>query len=924
MSVQGAINRSMFKKPSKHKPQSYNWATNPSSNSSGAVLLTVVILIIIIGITGVAIYSFTTTSTFSQLSAQHSTQASYLAESGFRVIAEEYNYAAEDDKNSALENLHNATLTLSGMDAQFDFRIYPYWFYLNAPYTAGDATIQVKVPGGIPLRDPANQSSPTISIPNTGSLKLRGKTRLALITNSTVTGDIITFALDTTVTPPGFPYDISAGDEVFLLYEDASTPIQTISQKGSLVLSGSNPVAQILPAENGSFRIYNENNDKMDYTYRNRMPGVIDPTDPPATITLTGIDHQNPADPSVFPFQTNIATELFLGKNLAVYSTSTVGQGTMAGRKTVGNYTDVGIDAGFFTGKETISFDQDIQDFDAKMGLTGGGEILEGASDAPIVVDTTSKEIQLGKNLTGRYGSIWYKGDTDIANCIQGECDLGKGFRAYFEMQFDGADTDENSKAYGDGFTFSIMSAATNDDTDSGSGGEYLGYAGPGLNNGIQAPKIGLEIDTYPNPGGGDICGGNSRRDDTPVANHAALVYWGEDTPGSFDAQGGYLSLGSANWASTEGTISFWFKRDTIYYGNGFSTGDRLWGQNGNMEVRFSSDGQDLILDWGSTNSLTRYNHPFKTLGKWYFFVITWDENNKHLDMYWGDESTLPQSLASTPTWSSKVTTIGVLENLFLNSSGGDNGKNFRVEGKGIDLRYYNNALDKANLNEIYSIYNSRTSSTTPRDYFPLQSDVANAVLLGSEATAVGNTGWSEDAPSNYPTCDVAAFSTYDDNRHGSGGSTTPINSLNIYDSSGDDGYFQVTKGSDTHNWLEDGQPHQVRMELIRPLQPSVDGVVGGTNYEYQIKIWVDCPDCSEEELTRFQNVNASFTDWAPLIQKTIANGNQLVLDSTTQDQFKKTLFGFTQGTGEAMQNITLRDFELYFLKRYPADLASW
>ncbi len=65
----------------------------------------------------------------------------------------------------------------------------------------------------------------------------------------------------------------------------------------------------------------------------------------------------------------------------------------------------------------------------------------------------------------------------------------------------------------------------------------------PGLaSQGLQPPKLAVEIDTYPNPGAGSVCNDiDSRRDDEPVANHAALVYWGEETVGSFDAipQGG-------------------------------------------------------------------------------------------------------------------------------------------------------------------------------------------------------------------------------------------------------------------------------------------------------------------------------------------------------------------------------------------------
>ena len=57
----------------------------------------------------------------------------------------------------------------------------------------------------------------------------------------------------------------------------------------------------------------------------------------------------------------------------------------------------------------------------------------------------------------------------------------------------------------------------------------------------------------------------------------------------------------------------------------------------------------------------------------------------------------------------------------------------------------------------------------------------------------------------------------------------------------------------------------------------------------------------------------------------TVQNDNSLELSQTMHDDLKRILFGFTQGTGDASQNITLSDFQLYFLRRYPvSDLAIW
>ena len=910
------------------------------TNASGAVLLTIVILIIIIGITGVAIYSLTTTTTFSQVGSRNAAQAYYLAESGFRVVASEYNQASEANKNSVLENLHGKTLTLSGKPGQFEARLYPTWFYVSAGYTHGGSpdTIRVKLPGGIPVQDPENPTSAKITIPDTCELKLQGKTQHAVITGKTPAnpddGDEITFTLN-----PGFPYDIAAGETLFLVYTDTDTGTlnpSTISLGSDLILDGANDVAKVLPKKNGSFRIDNFNNEKLDYTYKD----AVFNEGPPPAITLSDLGHQNPDDPSAVQFTVNADTQLLIGKNLTIATTASVGEGPTAGEKTVVNFTDVGVDAGFFTGKDTISFAEDIQDFSPKMG-TGGTPIAEGAGDAPITVDTTAKEIELGKNLGSRYGSVWYAGDTDIANCIEGRCNLGKGLRAYFEFQFNDTDDDSESKSFGDGFTFSIISGYEdspgnyrNTADDTGSGGEYLGYAGPGLDDGLQPPKIGIEFDTYPNPGAGNICSSDSRRDDTPVANHVAAVYWGQESVGSFSAisstnllsnGGGFLRIGSAtppngadeDWSSFQGTISFWFKRNTL------RSTDRIWGQNSDMEARF--DGGNFVLDWGDDNSLVTSN-PFTTPGKWYFIAIIWNELDNYLRLCYGDETTLPSLYDENNNWTSSISAVGIRENLFMNSSGGVPvyNKNYIVNGSGSDLRYYNIARS---LFAIQADYGHRLTGEESglRAYFPLQADLVDAGPLKIGAYPIGTTEWSADTPDPFNVCNAPA-ATYDDNRHGSGGITTPLNSLNTEAGSGNDGYHRVAKEVGDPNWLEDGEIHNLRIELIRPLTPSGDG-----NYDYQFKIWIDCGgDCSLLTATELEDYRAvigdyTFTASLPQIQKTLKLSNPLEVSPAIHEDLKKILFGFTEGTGGATQNITLSNFELHFLKTYPvANLATW
>ena len=213
------------------------------------------------------------------------------------------------------------------------------------------------------------------------------------------------------------------------------------------------------------------------------------------------------------------------------------------------------------------------------------------------MVDETAKEINLGGGLNDGYGSVWYGGRfRHEPTALTAGATWARGSGPILNSSPICRMISADSTPIGDGFTFSIISGVyevgpgyRNSKYDTGGPlGEYLGYAGPGLpagdGTGLEAPKIALELDTYPNPGAGSICGSNSRVDDVdavnyPVgANHIALDYWGAGSvttgyPGSLDAisadtcasaQRPPLTATPEDWSSSQGTISFWFKLDSV------------------------------------------------------------------------------------------------------------------------------------------------------------------------------------------------------------------------------------------------------------------------------------------------------------------------------------------------------------------------
>jgi len=215
--------------------------------------------------------------------------------------------------------------------------------------------------------------------------------------------------------------------------------------------------------------------------------------------------------------------------------------------------------------------------------------------------------------------------------------------------------------------------------------------------------------------------------------NEELAIYVDKENTYSLDATGGYMIIGngSPDWGSVTGTISFWVKMDTSVQG-------RFWGQDGNMETRWS--GTNLILDWGATASMTSaYSFSADT---WYFVAIVWDENSNNLFLYVGDENDVPtlDSNSLTGTWTS--TTPAPTENRFMNGLGGSE----PVDGHGDDLRYWNIAR---NLAQIQSDYNTELtgSEINLRSYFKLNNNFDDVGPDNNDGSGSGSYSFSTDVP---------------------------------------------------------------------------------------------------------------------------------------------------------------------------------
>lgn len=199
----------------------------------------------------------------------------------------------------------------------------------------------------------------------------------------------------------------------------------------------------------------------------------------------------------------------------------------------------------------TANSDQAVSVYAANTGYAVTTTTTTGHGGSRQTVTTTtnvtapyaSGSLVFAKDTANTNGAVWYVGSRGTCAggvcpdgmCTAGACGFGKGLRAFFGFIFARVDNRPDSTAFGDGFTFTVASAATNTTATAAGGptsdsrGEYLGYAGPGPSGvGIAAPKLAVEVDIYPNKGTNPPEMVDSRHDNAN-ANHVALVWWGND-----------------------------------------------------------------------------------------------------------------------------------------------------------------------------------------------------------------------------------------------------------------------------------------------------------------------------------------------------------------------------------------------------------
>ncbi len=173
------------------------------------------------------------------------------------------------------------------------------------------------------------------------------------------------------------------------------------------------------------------------------------------------------------------------------------------------------------------------------------------------------------------------------------------------------------------------------------------------------------------------------------------------------------------------------------------------------------------------------------------------------------------------------------------------------------------------------------------------------AIMFWGSRTLSGNCSNSNNSPKG----------SFDDNRHNAGGSgTDPQNADHV--SGTNHGFYAgaattCLSSANTCNWMEDGYPYSVRIEIVRPTSSS------GT---YEIRSWIVRKDTlSGLTQSKFQDVTVQYTDTAANIVKTGVS-----LSAQDHSDFDKIYLGFTEATGGAYDLVTIANLSVFF----PQDTA--
>jgi hypothetical protein len=136
----------------------------------------------------------------------------------------------------------------------------------------------------------------------------------------------------------------------------------------------------------------------------------------------------------------------------------------------------------------------------------------------------------------------------------------------------------------------------------------------------------------------------------------------------------------------------------------------------------------------------------------------------------------------------------------------------------------------------------------------------------------------------------ILPLSSFDDNRHGAG-QTGRVNGLGAV------GYD-----------MEDGALRSCRIEITRPTSKDTTGACTTDKYKYTINAWIELTSAlSALTKSRLQDVLVPFTDTATKISQNAC------FTQAEHDNFANIFWGFTEGTGDNVQQVPITNTVVFF-----------
>lgn len=478
---------------------------------SGSVLIYIVVVMLIFGFLGSGMISMFTSSTMMSSGVpNYAKRSEYLAESGMRYAISELRNTGYS--TSTLSTLNSTTYTLDDAGS-FTVNVFGKWFEADPSYSSGSGTLTLITPQG---EFPSSTiSTDDFDIPTNAWVVNLESYRDAFIfsgTPDTFTAEIQNVVYSSINIDLTDTFEANQDERVCLAVRSSSD--QSVASGGNLDLP--DEAQSFFPEKYGSFYVTDTMDEKKLYFYEVR-------TEQP-NVQLTGLSEAVTVNTNDYV--------ILSPRNHMIVASGTSGTTSSGGE----NYHAANYRQNILTPQDVAPPAMDlpadiapasISDFSTPAESAGGAvEVGVDAEGNPIIT--------LGGGVGSAFGSVWYGGTTTrggVNVCVDGKCDFNRGMRAFFIMDYQGT---------GDGFTFAIVNGSNNTTSStggSGAFGELLGYAGDGNDgNGIQAPKMAIEFDTYINPGAYDPSTGSGRNDQgSSDLDHLQFVFWGDTADDKFD-----------------------------------------------------------------------------------------------------------------------------------------------------------------------------------------------------------------------------------------------------------------------------------------------------------------------------------------------------------------------------------------------------